>query len=116
VENNMTRRFASIFVALTVLAPASGWQLLAHEGHDHKVLGTVTMAAVDHVMLEDRDGKNVTIKVTKDTKVRAKPLIKVEQIKAGTRVVITAVEEKDKTLTAKLIEVGAAPPLAPPAR
>jgi hypothetical protein len=40
--------------------------------------------------------------------VKATPLIKVEQIKAGTRVVITAVEEKDKTMTAKTIEVGAA--------
>jgi len=48
------------------------------------------------------------IKVTRDTKVKATPLIKVEQIKAGTRVVITAVEEKDKTMTAKTIEVGAA--------
>ena len=73
-----------------------------------KYLGTVTMAAVDRVTLKDRDGKDVTIKVTKDTKVKAKPLIKVEQIKAGTRVVITAVEAQDKTMTATTIEVGAA--------
>jgi len=30
-----------------------------------KVLGTVTMAAADHVMRKDRDGKDVTVKVTK---------------------------------------------------
>ena len=67
------------------------------------------MAAVDRVTLKDRDGKDVTIKVTKDTKVKAKPLIKVEQIKVGTRVVITAVEAKDKTMTATTIELGTAP-------
>ena len=83
--------------------------LLAHEGHDHKVMGTVTMAAADHVMLKDKDGKDVTIKITKDTRVKAKPVLKVEDIKPGTRVVVTAVEEKDKTLTAKNIEVGVMP-------
>jgi DUF917 family protein len=40
--------------------------------------------------------------------VKAKPMIKVEEIKAGTRVVITAVEQKDKSMTAKAIEVGVA--------
>jgi hypothetical protein len=71
-------------------------------------MGTVTMAAADHVMLKDKDGKDVTVKVTKDTKVKSKPALKVEEIKAGTRVVITAAQEKDKSFTAKSIEVGAA--------
>ena len=43
------------------------------------------MAAADHVMLKDKDGKDVTLKVTKDTKVKAKPAVKVEDIKAGSR-------------------------------
>jgi hypothetical protein len=101
-------RLAAIVLALFVPALGASARLLAHEGHEHKVMGTVTMAATDHVMLKDKDGTDVTVKVTKDTKVRAKPAIKVEQIKAGTRVVITAVEGKDKTMTAKTIEVGAA--------
>ena len=104
----MTRRLAAAFVVLTAMAFGSRVQVLAHEGHEHKVMGTVTMAAVDHVMLKDKDGKDVTIKVTKDTKVKAKPMIRPEQITAGTRVVISAVEEKDKTMTATTIEVGVA--------
>jgi uncharacterized Zn ribbon protein len=104
----MTKRFGATLLALAVLALGSGGNLFAHEGHEHKVMGTVTMAAADHVMLKDKDGKDVTIKVTKDTKVKAKPAIKVEEIKAGTRVVVTAVEQKDKNLMAKTIEVGAA--------
>ena len=104
----MTTRFTAILLSFAIPALGSNARLFAHEGHEHKVMGTVTMAAADHVMLKDKDGKDVTIKVTKDTKVKAKPMIKVEEIKAGTRVVITAVEQKDKSMTAKTIEVGAA--------
>jgi len=100
--------FATV-LALAVLAIGSGARLLAHGGHEHKVMGTVTMAAADRVMLKDRDGKDVMVKVTKDTKVKAKPAVTVEEIKVGSRVVITGVEEKDKSMTAKTIEVGAAP-------
>lgn len=108
----MTRRFATVFLALTMLVLGSGSQLFAHPGHEHKVMGTITMAAADHVMLKDKEGKDVTIKVTKDTKVKSKPAMKAEEIKVGTRVVVTAVEEKDKSLTAKMIEVGSAPTAA----
>jgi hypothetical protein len=107
VEDTMIRRALVTVLALAVLALGSSARLLAHEGHEHKVMGTVTMAAADHVMLKDKDGKDVTVKVTKDTKVKAKPAVKVEEIKVGTRVVVTAVEEKDKSMTAKTIEVGA---------
>ena len=40
-------------------------------------------------MVKDKNGKDVTVKVTKDTKVKAKPAVKVEDIKTGTRIVIT---------------------------
>ena len=52
---------------------------------------------------------DVTIKVAKDTKVKSKPPMKVEEIKVGTRVVVTATQAKDESFTAKTIEVGAAP-------
>jgi hypothetical protein len=102
----MKRLFATV-LALAVLSLGSGVRLLAHEGHEHKVMGTVTMAATDHVMVKDKDGKDVMVKVTKDTKVKAKPAVKAQDIKVGSRIVITAVEGKDKSLTAKSIEVGA---------
>ena len=101
----MTRRFAAVLVALGVLAFGSGSYLFAHDGHDHKVMGTVTMAMADHLVLKDTDGKDITIQVTKETKIKAKQAMKVEEIKAGTRVVVTAVTEKDRT-TAKEIQVG----------
>jgi hypothetical protein len=100
------RRVMSMVMAATVLLFGLGTSALAHEGHDHKVLGTVTMAAADHVMLKDRDGKDVTVMVNKATKVKSTPVMKVEEIKVGTRIVITATMAKDKTMTAKTIEVG----------
>jgi hypothetical protein len=110
VENTIMKRLFATVLALAVLSLGSGVRLLAHEGHEHKVMGTVTMAAADHVMLKDKDGKDVMVKVTKDTKVKAKPAVKVEDIKIGSRIVITAVEEKDKSMTAKSIEVGVVAP------
>ena len=101
------KKWTVSLMAVAVMAVGSASHLLAHEGHDHKVMGTVTMAAADHVMLKDQDGKDVTVKVTKDTTVKAKTAMKVEQIQPGTRVVITATEAKDKSMTAKSIEVGA---------
>jgi len=103
----MKRLFVTI-LACSMLAVGSSARILAHEGHEHKVMGTVTMAAADHVMLKDKDGKDVMVKVTKETKVKAQPAVKVEEIKAGTRIVVTAVEQKDKSLSAKVIQVGVA--------
>jgi len=105
----MLRRLAVLLVAFFAVAVTPDRAALAHPGHVHKILGTVTMAASDHVMLKDRAGKDVTVKVTKDTKVRSTPAMKVEEIKAGTRVVITATEGKDSSFTATTIEVGAQP-------
>jgi hypothetical protein len=102
------KRLIAIVVAVGALLVGSSVGIAAHEGHDHKIMGTVTMAAADHVMLKDKDGKDVTVQVTTDTKVKSKPAMKVEEIKAGTRVVITASQEKDKSFKAKTIEVGVA--------
>jgi uncharacterized Zn ribbon protein len=108
----LMKRFTPILLTVAGLVAGIGPRLLAHEGHEHKVLGTVTMAAADHVMLTDRDGKDVTVKVTKDTKVKSTAALKVEEIKAGTRVVVTAVQQKDKSMIARVIQVGAAPAAA----
>lgn len=107
-EDTTMRRMLLLLLAVGVVTFTFSVPALAHEGHDHKIMGTVTMAAADHVMLRDRDGKDVAVKITKATKVKSKPALKVDEIKAGTRIVITAAQEKDKSFTAKSIEVAAA--------
>lgn len=96
-----------VLLASAMLVSGGGVSIRAHKGHDHTVMGTVTMAAADHVMLKDKDGKDVTVLVTRDTRVKSKPAMKVTDIKAGTRVVITGPMEDDQ-MKAKFIEVGAA--------
>jgi len=93
-------------VALVALTFSTASPALAHPGHAHKMLGTVTMVAADHVMLKDKDGKEATVYVNKDTKVlREKKPAKLEDIQNGMRVVITAQMESDK-MFAKTIELG----------
>ena len=102
----MTNRLGTLLTILAVLTLGTAPRVAAHEGHDHKVMGTVTMAMADHIMVKDTAGKDVTIQVAKTTKIKGKPAMKVEEIKTGTRVVITAAVEKDKMI-AKEIQVGA---------
>ena len=97
------RRLGALGILAVLLMSGVG---LAHE--NHKILGTVTMVAADHVMVKDRAGKEHTIKLAKTTKVtKNKKAMKAADIAVGSRVVATVVN--DKNLTAKTIEVGAAP-------
>jgi hypothetical protein len=108
----LEHRILSLVTAL-VVALAFATAALAHEGHLHKVLGTVTMAASDHVMLKDKANKDVTVQLDSGTKiVRDKKPAKIEDIKVGVRVVISAVTVKDKSgekMLAKTVELGPAP-------
>ena len=102
MTKTLTRIRAVAIGALLLMSDVA----LAHP--DHKVMGTVTMVAADHLMIKDKAGKEHTIKLAKTTKVtKNKKAMKAADIKVGTRVVVTAVSDND--LTAKVIEVGAAP-------
>jgi hypothetical protein len=102
MTKTLKRLIASVTFGLMLMSGVA----LAHP--NHKVMGTVTMVAADHVMLKDKAGKEHTIKLAKTTKVtRNKKAMKAGDIKVGTRIVVTAVSDSD--LTAKIIEVGAAP-------
>jgi hypothetical protein len=72
------------------------------------------MAAADHVMLKDKDNKDVTVYLTRETKVlRDNKPMRVEDITTGLRVVITATTVKENgvdKMVAKQVELGAAQP------
>ncbi len=107
----MTRRFFFPLAAVVTIAWMTGAHAFAHPGHEHKVLGTVTMAASDHVMLKDKDGNDHTVQINAATKfVRAKKGLTAADMKVGMRIVITAVtDEDDDKVIAKSIELGPAP-------
>lgn len=101
-HKSLIRTAAFAVVGLMFAAGSS----LAHP--NHRILGTVTMAAADHLMLDDRDGKNHTVTITADTRVtRDKKAIKAADIPVGARVVVIVVSDTD--MRAKSIEVGVAP-------
>ena len=104
----MKKLVSRLVLCAALIAPA-GATLLAHGGHDHKVMGTVTSVSAKQVVVKDKDGKTVTIQVTPETRIKATPALKAQQIKAGTRVVVTAEVAKDNSMRAKVVEVGAAP-------
>ena len=106
----MSRRtiLAVALVALLTI-PAYAW---AHEGHAHKVMGTVTARHENHLEVKGTDGKSTTMTLNEKTKVlRGNAKATAEEIKPGDRVVVTTVETKENgktTIVATQIRLGAA--------
>jgi len=98
-------------LALTVAA----W---AHEGHLHKVMGTVSAIQATRLDVKATDGKVSTLVVDQATKiVRGTTVIKAADLKAGDRVVVSYMEMKGadgaEMLMAKEVKVGTAMAAAP---
>ena len=107
----MARPF-TLGAALVVALAIPGYTL-AHEGHVHKVMGTVTSLHENHLEVKSTDGKTTTITLNDKTKIlRGKAKVKVGDIKPGARVVVTASETKDKdgkaTMVATEVRLGSA--------
>jgi putative aminopeptidase FrvX len=89
----MKHLFAAI-VAVALLAPVT---LEAHAGHDHKILGTVTLIHQNHLEVKDAKGKITKHVIGATTKIRKdKSKASATDIKVGDRVVVTTRETKDK--------------------
>ena len=101
----MTRRtFVSLIAAFAVAVVTS--PALAHEGHAHKVMGTVTTVHENHLEVKDVKGVVTTHTLDAKTKVRRdKTVLKMADIKAGDRVVVTYIESKDKATGKKIVTV-----------
>ena len=79
----------------------------AHEGHDHKVMGTVASVDGAHVMVKTADGKSVMVMLDGKTAVtRGKTKLDATAVKVGERVVAEGPQEKDM-LMAKTVKLGA---------
>lgn len=100
----MIRKHLMMFVVgLALTLPGAA---VAHEGHGKKVMGTITMAAADHVMVKMADGKEQTIAINAQTKVsRGRSAINVTALTSGTRVVIALTPKEPPT--AAQIQIGA---------
>ena len=104
----MNRRYFLITAAAAaaLLVPAAA---RAHEGHMHKVMGTVTSVTSPHVDIKTTDGKTVTVMLDKDTTVtRGKDKLDASAIAVGERISVDYMEQ-NKMLMAHAVKLGPAP-------
>lgn len=95
--------FAASFVFIVTAA------VQAHEGHAHKMMGTVKAVHADmnHVELTTADGKTSGFYVNSDTKyVKGSGAASLADLKPGTRVVVEASTEGTKMI-AKSVRLSA---------
>lgn len=80
-------------LAAALLIPVATW---AHEGHAHKVLGTVSAISPTQLELKTPAGKTVIAKLNqKTTFAKGKQKVEVTALKVGERVVVEVASEKD---------------------
>jgi hypothetical protein len=80
----------------------------AHEGHDHKVMGTVSSIDGKNLMVKTTDGKTVMVMLDAKTKItQGKTKVQASAVKIGDRVVAEGPEEKEM-ITAKTLQLGTA--------
>ena len=100
------------FVVLVLVFGLSRLDVVfAHEGHVHRIMGTVSSVQENQLEVKATTGKASTILLNDKTKiVRGKAVMKPADVKAGTRVVVTATEVKGKdgrmSLVAKQVSLG----------
>jgi len=78
-----------------LFAPAA--RALAHPGHEHKIMGTVSVVHQNHLEVKAIDGKTSLFTMNEKTRVfRGNAKVNADSIKVAERVVVTAIETKDK--------------------
>jgi hypothetical protein len=84
------KKFLFAVLALALLVPAFP---MAHPGHDHKLMGTISSIDKNKVVMKTADGKDATFEITPTTTFKhgAKKGAQSE-LKAGMRVVVSVVE------------------------
>ena len=92
-------------VAMTLMAVvALAGQMLAHEGHEHKVMGKVVTIDEKSITVEGLDAKKVTGMLGADTKyMRDKAAVSRADVKVGERVVVVIVEEHEMQMVKQVL-------------
>jgi hypothetical protein len=89
--------------------------VLAHDGHDHTVMGTVSSTDGKNLMVKTADGKTIMVMMDTKTKVtQGKAALALADVKVGDRVVAAGPEEKEMIM-AETVKVGAAAAAVKPA-
>jgi len=82
----------------------------AHEGHEHKSMGTVTTVKAGELEIKTTEGQSLTLLLDKETKYKkAKAQAALTDLKAGDRVAVSYVEKEGKK-HARLVRMSADAP------
>lgn len=99
------KTFLFVAVAAALLAPAMP---LAHPGHDHKLMGTISSIDKNKVMVKTTEGKDMTFEITPLTAFkRGKQKGAASDLKTGMRVVVN-IGDGVEPLKAKEVQYSAA--------
>jgi len=86
---------------------------LAHDGHDHTVMGTISSIDGTNLMVKTADGKQTMVMMDAKTKIsQGATKLDVKALKVGDRVVASGPEDKGM-ISAETVKVGAAAAAAP---
>ena len=101
-------------IALFFAASAS-LTAFAHEGHAHKVMGTVVSISAEQIEVSNPEGKKEAWALTKETVFKKdKAMAAAKDVAVGTRVVLSVVEnDGKKTVSEVLIGIAATPKATP---
>ena len=95
-----------LIIAAVLVVPAVS---RAHEGHAHKVMGTISSVDGKNLMVKTTDGKTVMVMLDAKTKItQGKNKVDASALKVGERIVAEGPEEK-QMITATTVQVGTAP-------
>jgi hypothetical protein len=101
----MKTAFLALVVAAAVLTPSLA---LAHPGHDHKLMGTISSIDKNKVVVKTTEGKDMTFEITPLTAFkRGKQKGAASDLKAGMRVVVN-IGDGVEPLKAKEVQYSAA--------
>ena len=94
---------AAVVLSLAALLAAPSL-LLAHEGHVHKVMGTVTAVSASQIEVDTKDAKKQAYALSKETVYRrGNAQASASDVKVGARVVLSVVEEHGATSVTEVL-------------
>jgi hypothetical protein len=92
-----------IVLTMLTLAFAVPAVARAHEGHAHKVMGTVSSISGKNLMVKTTDGKTVMVMLDAKTKItQGKTKLEASAVKVGDRVVAEGPEQKEMIMATTL--------------
>ena len=101
------KQFGFVVLALALLVPGAG-VAVAHPGHDHKLMGTISSIDKNKVVVKTTEGKDMTFEITPLTAFkRGKGKGAAADLKAGMRVVVN-IGDGVEPLKAKEVQYSAA--------